>query len=367
MVLLCAIFLASFTLSLLSGSEKKHLGQAIDHIDVTKILFKSNHISERGTEVAIFDYGYFAEKFFHVESSFVFKRLISTSAFEKFQSTFPERVYLPSSMATDEERSQFVRDVAAQVKPDAFYSIEAGDTMSEMVENTTTLVHAVFSCDFKHGDKYVAISDFVYDIGGECEGVVPHMVWLPDDPVDSLRKSLGIPENVLVFGWYGGHDAWDDKATSVILEVAQKRREDVYFLFRNFKDDSLLQLSTNPNILSLPLDSNLLSKKRFILTCDAFLHTRTLGETFGLAVAEFSILERPIITNCCSPHRFHLDILQDDCYTYSSMIELTELLLSLTKANIMKRNFSAHYENFSPSRVMDTFNRVFFGGRLMLK
>ena len=145
----------------------------------------------------------------------------------------------------------------------------------------------------------------------------------------------------MVFGWYGGHDAWDDNATPVVLHVASQRRNDVYFLFQNFKDDAQLLLQENPNIISLPVDSGLINKKRFILTCDAFLHTRTLGETFGLAVAEFSILQRPIITKRHPLHRFHLDILQGDCYTYGSMPELKTLLLSLNEANLRRRDFAA--------------------------
>lgn len=35
----------------------------------------------------------------------------------------------------------------------AFYSIGAGDLQEEIVANTTNLVHAVFACNFRHGDK----------------------------------------------------------------------------------------------------------------------------------------------------------------------------------------------------------------------
>lgn len=332
---------------------------------VTKLLFKSNQLSERGTEVAIFDYALFAEKFFRVKSFFVFKKIASASALQKFNSYFPGRLFYPSEGATEEERSAFVFRIASEVRPDAFYSIEAGDTLSEVVPNTTNLVHAVFSCGFEHGDKYVAISEFVHRSGGQCQGIVPHMVWLPDDTVTSLRKELGIPDWALVLGWYGGHDSWDDKVTPLVLEIAAQRRDAVYFLFQNFKDESQLLLAENQNIISLPRNSNLIDKKRFILTCDAFLHTRTLGETFGLAVAEFSILQRPIITNRFPLHTFHLDVLQDDCYTYGSLSELRHLLQSLNKTNLLTRNFAAHYKDFHPRTVMDAFNEIFFNGSLV--
>lgn len=349
-------FMQSFT-----GAAKDRHAQGA----VAKLLFKSNQLSERGTEVAIFDYALFAEKYFQVESHFVFKKVTSASTLDKFEAHFPGRIWFPAETASEEARSAFVLQVAADIGPDAFYSIEAGDTLSEMIPNTTNLVHAVFSCNFKHGDKYVAISDFVHRSGGQCQGIVPHMVWLPDEPVESLRQELGIAEEALVLGWYGGHDAWDDNITPLVLEVAAQRRDNVYFLFQNFKDESQLRLAENPNILSLPRDSNLIKKKRFILTCDAFLHTRTLGETFGLAVAEFSILQRPVITYRHPLHRFHLEILQDDCYTYGSTSELRGTLASLNKTNLMARDFATHYKRFSPRKVMDTFNEIFFDGHLV--
>ena len=159
------------------SSLLSHIDELISNPRSTKLLFKSNQLSERGTETAIFDYAVFAERYFHVQSLFVFKRLVSTSALRKFESKFPGRVFLPPEEAMeDEEKSAFVRQVAAEIRPDAFYLIEAGDAQLETIDNTTNLVHAVFSCEHKHGDKYVAISDFVYHTGRQCEGIVPHMV-----------------------------------------------------------------------------------------------------------------------------------------------------------------------------------------------
>lgn len=41
----------------------------------------------------------------------------------------------------------------------------------------------------------------------------------------------------------------------------------------------------------------------FIRTCDAMLHARMSGETFGLAIAEFSAHNRPVLTS--SVHHDH--------------------------------------------------------------
>jgi glycosyltransferase involved in cell wall biosynthesis len=47
-----------------------------------------------------------------------------------------------------------------------------------------------------------------------------------------------------------------------------------------------------PNIIHLPASSDCDTKSRFIRSCDAMLHARYDGETFGLAVAEFSAHNR---------------------------------------------------------------------------
>ena len=37
-------------------------------------------------------------------------------------------------------------------------------------------------------------------------------------------------------------------------------------------------------------------KVEFISSCDAMIHARQMGETFGAAVSEFSIKNKPVIT-----------------------------------------------------------------------
>lgn len=52
----------------------------------------------------------------------------------------------------------------------------------------------------------------------------------------------------------------------------------------------------HPQIIYLPTNSDLRYKEDYIKTCDVMLHARTVGETFGLAVAEFSVRNKPVIT-----------------------------------------------------------------------
>jgi len=67
------------------------------------MLFKSYQLGERGTEIAIFDCAYFAEKYFYVKSYFVLKKLMSVSAEQKFDPAFLGRVLVPPSDAALDE------------------------------------------------------------------------------------------------------------------------------------------------------------------------------------------------------------------------------------------------------------------------
>jgi len=57
-------------------------------------------------------------------------------------------------------------------------------------------------------------------------------------------------------------------------------------------------------------------KVEFINTCDAMIHARQMGETFGNAIAEFSIKNKPIITSRGYDNN-HLHILKDKAIIYN--------------------------------------------------
>ena len=49
-------------------------------------------------------------------------------------------------------------------------------------------------------------------------------------------------------------------------------------------------------------------KVKFINTCNAMLHARSLGESFGLSCAEFAIKNKPIFTYGFCRQRAHFEI-----------------------------------------------------------
>jgi len=97
-------------------------------------------------------------------------------------------------------------------------------------------------------------------------------------------------------------------------------------------------------------------KGRFLATCDAMIHARDTGETFGLAVAEFAVLGKPVITLSESKERAHLEMLGKQALLYRNVGEFAEIL----------REFRAHktheteYNNYAdPEMVMQIFAERF--------
>ena len=117
------------------------------------------------------------------------------------------------------------------------------------------------------------------------------------------------------------------------------------------------------NVIYLPPTVDLLEKRNFIEACDAMLHARSDGETFGLAIAEFSTHNKPVITSSVHHERhtarFHLDVLGDKGLYYHDTHSLVELLLGFDREVARARGDWNAYKAFEPERVMAVFKKVF--------
>jgi hypothetical protein len=127
-----------------------------------------------------------------------------------------------------------------------------------------------------------------------------------------------------------------------------------YFIFMNV--DSFCD---HENIIFLTPNSNLDFKTRFINTCDAMIHAREIGESFGLACAEFSIRNKPIITFALSEQKNHIEILKDKAYLYRNANELDYILTNFDRKWSVLQSWDCYSEKFSPHVVMQKFKEVF--------
>lgn len=259
-----------------------------------KICFHENTATERGTAIAVYDYANYAEKLLGHESHVIFpSKLEETIALTKFKNRFNVSFY------DGVVGGQNLPKHAVNQRCDLLYLIKSGEKASvppfpdAFPPDLPTAVHAVFQWD-PHGSAYAAISPSVHP-SHDNNLVVPHMVTKPHIAASttSLRSQLGIPTSALTVCRHGGYNTFSlqiaHTAIKSLLELFNENQ--LQFIFLNTES-----FITDPKVHFLQKTADMLKKEEFFSACDVMLHARKDGETFGLAVAEFSIRQKPVIT-----------------------------------------------------------------------
>jgi hypothetical protein len=86
------------------------------------------------------------------------------------------------------------------------------------------------------------------------------------------------------------------------------------------------------------------------------LHARWHGETFGLAVGEFAVLGKPVITYGASRERAHLDALGAKARIYH---DREELICILEHFQPCHEDATLYSQYARPDFVMEMFQRIF--------
>lgn len=317
-----------------------------------KIVFHSNQLGYRGTEVALYDYALYNEEILGNDSVILTPKRAKASSLEivqRFMSRFNVVYY---------ETPKEIDTILSKLKANILYCIKSGTNDGIVSKTIKTCVHAVFMEKEYHGDIYAYVSEWLSKtMSGGLKPFVPHIINIPKVG-NNFRSCLGIPDNAIVFGSYGGSESFDIKfAQRAVTEIAKKRPE-IYFLFMNIGNfyNPFIKREL-PNLLFLPGTTDIYTKSAFINSCDAMLHARQRGETFGLSIGEFSALGKQIVTFSASPERAHINILGSNAIYYSNYGELTDILNTFKPD--LTRNFDCYSNQFSPINVMNKFKEVF--------
>lgn len=314
-----------------------------------KIAFPAGTLSYRGTHVALGDYAQFNQEVLGHESLICIdaKNPGPEELLQKFRNRF-------ECVLTDGWPDVSEKCVASGC--DAAYVIKSGERDQQLVSGMPNLVHAVFPQPVKeqHGQVYAFVSEWLSE---ECSKgrlpFVPHMIHLP--VVDSdLRGELGIPGDATVFGCYGGFDSFDIAFVQrVVREVCADHRN-LWFIFMNTRP-----FSQQERVVFLPASTDPVRKRQFIQTCDAMLHARGIGESFGLACAEFSVCNKPVITYGLAPQRAHLHMLSGKALVYRGPAELRSCLLEFDRHWASQQDWDMYSRPYGPQAVMRQFSEVF--------
>jgi len=298
-----------------------------------KILFHSNQLGLRGTEVALYEYAHYNETILGNTSYIAAPLSSDMGSLEKFRERFTNRVMLYNSF-----------DYLNSLNIDAAYFIKAGINDGLLFPGIKNIVHYVFDGSDPHGDIYIGVSEWLGNKYGT--NYLPHIVKLPDIK-ENYRDYFKFKDTDLVLGRYGGEDQFDIPYLKEVVEACANAG--VKFIFMNTKVITL----DHPNIIYITPTYEEIIKRAFINTCDVMIHGRLEGESFGLSIGEFLYCNKPVITNIESRDRNHIHILKDKGYYYSNANELYNIILNFNKQNI--NNVDTLVSDFSPEKVMNKF------------
>jgi GR25 family glycosyltransferase involved in LPS biosynthesis len=323
---------------------------------IKKVAFYVNQFSIRGTEIAIYDYARYNELYLHNQSVILVKSnhrqhrhpisgLVYNQEIEKkFKDAFD--VFEFDSLDN-------MNNILLTEECDVFHILKSGQNDGIISNLVTTSVQCVFKCSEKerHGDIYSCISRNLNEIDAP---VIPHIC--PQLPLldINLREELNIPENVTVFGRYGGIESFDIEFVKEAIHEIVDSNSNIYFLFMN-----TTVFYKHKQIIHVTQRTSPVEKSKFINTCNAMLHARQQGESFGISIAEFTSLKKPIISwkHLGPPHYHehlnHIDVLGDTGIYYKDKTELLEILTNFTG------KVPVDYSKlFTPEKIMDTFKKT---------
>lgn len=315
---------------------------------MVKIAFHQPQLDVRGSCVALYDYAVHNETILHNESIIVVdgnnKHKNDLIALLKFSRRFKIFFY---------DNVDHLHTILLNEHCDILYTIKYGKRDNICFDDIKTVVHCVFDMSEPHGDVYAGVSSSLAKKYNQTL-YVPHMISLVPTYSGDMRKELGIPPSAKVFGRHGGQDTFNITfCMNVIVNLVQTYK-DIFFVFVNTP-----KFVNHSQVIFLDQFIHTDDKNRYIETCDAHLECGTLGHTFGLSIAEFSVHNKPIIAyNGNVWNRAHLDILKDRGIYFKTAEEFRNILVSFDP-NIYKNKDLNCYREFYPHKVMKIFEKVF--------
>lgn len=240
-------------------------------------------------------------------------------------------------------------------KIDFVHMISFGKDTNHAPTNCRTGIQCVFDMSQPHGDVYAGVSNFLAKKFNRSD-VVPPIVKV-DQPTENWRKRYAIPVNAMVIGRHGGPSEFDIPFVQDVVRDALGLRHDLYFVF--LSTDKFID---HERAIFIPWVSSDQDVANFIHTCDAMLHARLMGETFGSAVGEFSAAGRAVITwdgkNNEYYDKAHLDHLGDQALLYGDQKHLLEILVNLNRHETLCGH-DCFSERFGVHAVIGAYERIF--------
>ena len=232
------------------------------------------------------------------------------------------------------------------------YTQKSGNKDEWISHNIKTLIHVVYPQKLSqlHGYKYAYISEWLSEkFSNKKIPFVPYMTETKKTNTN-LKKKFKISKKSLVFGCHGGDSSFDMKFVQQAVLDTAKKRKDIFFIFLNIN-----KFCNHPRVIFLKGTTDENYKKKFVNTCDAMIYGRSLGESFGLACAEFAVQKKDILTYKFNRHRSHeYNLKMGNYLEYSSYSSLMRLLNNYKSK---KKKYDSKYSNYTKKRVI---SKIYF-------
>jgi hypothetical protein len=312
--------------------------------------FLSNKLTLRGTEIAMYDYAHFNELLLNNKSIILTRDYniiknetdVHLDAYIKFKNRFSVEYYASQSdidYIVDKYKITHLYIIKAGLNNDNIYSTKCKN-----------LIHCVGTISQPHGDVYSTVEE-INRLYNTNYPVVPHMINVYNT-LDNMKDELNIPIDAIVFGRYGGLGEFDLNFVYNCIKKILNNTTKLYFIFMNTNI-----FYKHPNIKYLNGTTDMSIKRKFINTCDAMLHARSNGESYGLSCGEFAICLKPVITYSQSKEKSHINILGDKAVLYENEDQLYNILNEFT---IDKYNMENNgYLKYNCENVMKVFDDVY--------
>lgn len=323
------------------------------------IAFYSPHMSLRGTEVTLYDFAKYNEDILKNKSIVIYNhnnKNNNSTVIEKFSNRFKDNFIALQGPDYDyswnkDITNPLIDSIISQKKCDGLFIQKYGLNDGVLSNKCKTFIMCAAPVCEPHGDVYSYVSEWLSKTasGGKYP-FVPSIVDLPETN-ENFRQQLKIPEDAIVFGRTGGLDTWSIPWANDVIKNILNVHPNIYFIFQNTP-----KFYNHKNIKYLQSTANLEFKVRFINSCDAMIHARVDGESFGVTCGEFSIRNKPIITWFGSKDRNHIETLGENAYYYNNPQELYKILTTFKKEP--EKDWRM-YSKFNPKSVMSIFNKVY--------
>lgn len=315
-----------------------------------KILFHTNTLNYRGTTVAVADYARYNQDILGNESVIAYCK---TNGQEKDMGNEPAVIEaLEKKFKVVGYRAGFLEEKIDQEKIDLAYMIDSGQ-YKPTPKNVKTAIHAVFQFNEPHGDRYAYVSKWLSEEMSQGEvPYVPHIVNLPAAN-KNFRKHLGIHDNQTVIGRIGGYFTFDIPFVKQAIKNLVQETDRFVFLFVGTEP-----FIDHPNVKFINEFNDIQKKSNFINSCDAMLHARLRGESFGLSIAEFLYHNKPVLAWNNGHDRNHLEMLSGSNTLYQDERSLKDILYHLNDF-VNTETWGNRVKDFNPTTVMKQFDEVF--------